>query len=427
MTELIKGANATVPTSDLIVEVAWRAPGMDIDASALLITEAGTVRSDADFVFYNQPESPDGAVRHAGALPDGGDRLVVAAERLPDEIDRVVFTASIHDARARRPELRRHRRRPDRRPGRRRHGRRVRRRSAHDRDRAGLRRALPPGRGWKFRAVGQGYASGLAGIATDYGIGIDDEPAPPAPPAPAPASIDMSKARAVDLRKRVAAQAPVLLEKFDAAQVSLEKQGLLDERAEVKLVLDVSGSSRKLFRSGAYQELVDRFLAAALLFDDDGTIDTYLFDHRLHEAEPVTLAARAGWTDRQLQRRDLWGRTEYAPSIEAIAAGLVRGAAVPTYVAFVTDGGNSDRRLAAAAVKRASSLPAFFQFMAIGAEDDFPFLRRLDELSGREVDNAGFFAVEDALALADKAFYGLVMQEFPDWLAAARAAGILAA
>lgn len=427
-TELSKGANAPVPTAELTVEVSWQAaPGMDLDASALLLTEAGKVRSDEDFIFYNQPASADGTVKHTGSLPGGGDRIVVDAARLPAAIDRVAFTASIHTQGKTFAQV---------------NGARI----------AVLQNGAPVVSyaisglttetglvfgelyrrqgAWKFRAVGQGYSSGLKGIATEFGISVDDEPAPApaaaAPPAPAGGGIDMHKQRAVDLRKKVETSSPVLLKKFDAAQVSLEKKGLLSERAEVLLVLDVSGSSRSLFRSGAYQELIDRFVAAALLFDDNGTVDTWLFDHRLHEAESITMANREGWTDRQLQRKDIWGMTEYAKPIDKIADGLMRGSRMPTYVAFITDGANHDKRDTTKAIQRASSLPAFFQFMAIGKESDFPFLQRLDELTGREIDNAGFFALSDPKGISDDEFYDKVMIEFPAWLTAARRAGILA-
>lgn len=422
MTELSKGANAPVPTAELTVEVTWQAPaGMDIDASALLLTAQGKVRDDGDFVFYNQPASPDGSVRHAGSAGGGGDRLTVDAAAVPTAIERIAFTASIHEGGGRTFA-----------------------------DVQGVRIAVSAGGApaasyaieglttetglifgelyrrqgaWKFRAVGQGFSSGLAGIATEFGISVDDEPAAPAaPPAPA---VSFEKQRQIDLRKKVESQSPVLLEKFDAATVSLEKQGLSGERAEVVLVLDVSGSSRPLFKNGAYQELVDRFLAAALLFDDNGTIDTFLFDHRLQEGEPVTIANREGWTDRATKRKDIWGMTKYAPPIEQIASGLSRGASMPMYVAFVTDGGNSDRKNATDAVKAASGKPMFIQFMAVGRERDFPFLQKLDELSGREVDNAGFFAVEDVMRLSDAEFYDKIMVEFPAWLRAARGAGIL--
>lgn len=441
MPELTKGANAPVPTAELVVEVSWQGVGgIDADASALLLTSAGKVRDDNDFVFYNQPTSREGSVRHAGSIPSGGDRLIVNAPAVPDVIDRVAFVASIHDAAAKRQ-------------------------SFAQLPRLSI-RVLSGGApvasysisgltsetglifgelyrrqgAWKFRAVGQGYDSGLTGIATDFGISVDDAPSPPPPPASAPPppppsppppppppapKIDLNKQRQINLRKTVSEKSPVLLKKFDAASVSLEKRGFLGERAEVILVLDVSGSSRPLFRNGSYQELIDRFLAMALLFDDNGTVDTVLFDHRVHEGEPVTLANREGWTDRAINRKGIWGATSYAPPIEQIARGLKRGARLPTFIAFITDGGNSDRRNAADAVRRASALPMFIQFMAVGREEDFPFLQKLDELTDRFIDNAGFFAIERVAAMSDEAFYDKVMTEFPSWLAAARETGVV--
>lgn len=428
MPELTKGANVPVPTAELVVEVNWQAiGGIDADASALLLTCAGRVRDDSDLVFYNQPTSRDGSVRRAGAIPSGGDRLIVNTAAVPAEIERVVFVASIHDAAAKRQSFAQL------------PGLSIRVLSGGAAVASFSLSGLSTETGlifgelyrrqgsWKFRAVGQGYDSGLTGMATEFGISVDDAPTPPPhePPPPARPAIDLNKQRQINLRKTVAEKSPVLLQKFDAASVSLEKRGFLGERAEVVLVLDVSRSSRPLFRNGSYQELVDRFLAMALLFDDSGTVDTYLFDHRVQEGEPVTLANREGWTDRAINRKDIWGATLYAPPIEQIAGGLKRGAALPTFVAFVTDGGNRDRKDAAGAVLRASGLPMFLQFMAIGSEDDFPFLQKLDELSGRFIDNAGFFAVEEVASLSDEAFYDKVMTEFPSWLETARETGVV--
>ena len=245
-------------------------------------------------------------------------------------------------------------------------------------------------------------------------------------PARAAPAVDLEKQRRVNLQKKVEATGSIsLVKSFKAAAVSLDKTGLTGLRAEVILVLDVSGSSLRLFRKGVYQQLVERFLAAALHFDDDGVIPAYLFDSRLHEAPDITLDNFERWSHDVAARKDLWRATSYAPPIEAIARTLRRGSAVPTYVAFVTDGGNQDRKQATQAIRDASGLPAFFQFMAIGSEDQFPFLQKLDELSGRRVDNAGFFAVRDPTALSDDEFYGKLMVEFPLWLAAARSAGIL--
>lgn len=93
-----KGSNVPVPAPSVRVEIGWQsAPGVpDADASALLLA-SGKVRSDADFVFYNQAEHASGAVRHEGKRPAGGqvtDTLVVDLARVEADIETVVLAAS---------------------------------------------------------------------------------------------------------------------------------------------------------------------------------------------------------------------------------------------------------------------------------------------------------------------------------------------
>jgi len=70
-------------------------------------------------------------------------------------------------------------------------------------------------------------------------------------------------------------------------------------------------------------------------------------------------------------------------------------------------------------------LPAFFQFVGVGRAN-YGLLERLDDLAGREVDNVGFFALDDVDAVSDAELYARLLGEFPDWLHAARSAGIVA-
>ncbi|MQY10099.1 hypothetical protein SRB5_02040 [Streptomyces sp. RB5] len=179
-----KGTNVVVPAARVRVELGWQdVPGSpDADASALLLTGAGKVRSDTDFVFYNQPSHPGGAVRHEGKQRGGGqvrDTLGVDLTSVEAAIGTVVLAASadggtfgqfhglyirVLDA-ANGAELAR-----------------------FDSTGASNETAFVLGElyrrndQWKFRAVGQGYATGLAGLATDFGISVDE----PAAPAPAP-------------------------------------------------------------------------------------------------------------------------------------------------------------------------------------------------------------------------------------------------
>ena len=184
MQNLAKGANAPLPPGSVAVRVTAAA---SVDISALLVTAEGKVRGDADFVFYNQPLAP--GVRYDPAGVDVEPREIDAA------IERVVVTASLDGSGP-----------------------------STFGALGGLRmdvavagqpfaQFVPDGLGaetallcvelyrrageWKVRAVGQGYASGLAGIATDFGITVEE----PAPAAAAPTKLNLDKGR-VSLAKR---------------------------------------------------------------------------------------------------------------------------------------------------------------------------------------------------------------------------------
>ena len=83
----------------------------------------------------------------------------------------------------------------------------------------------------------------------------------------------------------------------------------------------------------------------------------------------------------------------------------------PEYVVFVTDGDNSDKRLTDKSIIKASKYPIFWQFIGVGREQ-FTYLEKLDNMSGRFVNNADFFKIDDLSTVTwDKIF-----NEFPDWL-----------
>ncbi|RSO08566.1 Tellurium resistance [Streptomyces sp. WAC 06783] len=193
-----KGSNVAVPATSVRLELGWRTgPGTpDVDASALLLTTAGKVRDDADFVFYNQPAHASGAVRHEGKRPAGDtvtDSLAVDLARLEPAVDKVVLAASA-DGGAFGRVAGLHIRVLD--AG---SGAELARFDSQD---ATAETAFVLGElyrrqgAWKFRAVGQGYDTGLAGLATDFGISVEEEPPatapaptpPPAAPTPPPAA-----------------------------------------------------------------------------------------------------------------------------------------------------------------------------------------------------------------------------------------------
>lgn len=191
MTAMTPGSNLPLNTVRVTVDVA--AP-VRLDVSGLLLTADGKVRSDADFIFYNQPSGPGVDYRSGGG--SAPDSITVDTSALPPGIERIVVTASPDAA------------------GQSFQGVEP---TATVRDAVGgavIATFTPPRLGsetalvvvevyqrggvWKVRAVGQGYANGLAGIATDFGVSVEEEPppvaaapvaaplAPPAPPAAPP-------------------------------------------------------------------------------------------------------------------------------------------------------------------------------------------------------------------------------------------------
>ncbi|WP_405986924.1 TerD family protein [Streptomyces sp. NBC_00872] len=239
---MLKGANLPVPAPAVRVELGWRSgPGVpDVDASALLLV-SGRVRSDADFVFYNQPVHASGAVRHENKASGGAgvtDSLTVDLARVEPAVERIVLAASADGGSfGQVPGL--HVRVLDAASG-----TEIARYDSQD---ATVETAFVLGElyrrqgSWKFRAVGQGYGSGLAGLATDFGISVDEPvqrsaaaaaTAPAAatvPTAPARTVPPAAPARTVPLAPPVAPPAPVRLSKVtltkEAPTVSLAKQG----------------------------------------------------------------------------------------------------------------------------------------------------------------------------------------------------------
>ncbi|MFJ3923532.1 TerD family protein [Streptomyces sp. NPDC090022] len=182
MTAMTPGSNLPLNTARVTVDVA--AP-VRLDVSGLLLTANGKVRSDDDFIFYNQPSGP--GVSHRSGGGTAPDSITVDTAALPPGIERIVVTASPDAA-----------------------GQTFQGIEPTATVRAADGGAViatftPPqlgaetalvvvevyqrGGAWKVRAVGQGYANGLAGIATDFGVSVEEEPVPapaPTPVAPAP-------------------------------------------------------------------------------------------------------------------------------------------------------------------------------------------------------------------------------------------------
>ncbi|WLQ53032.1 VWA domain-containing protein [Streptomyces poriferorum] len=457
MTTLSRGANMPVTASTVRAVLGWSpGPGVpDVDASALLLTGSGRVRSDDDFVFCNRPRHASGAVRHLGKQA-GADSLDVDLNGLGPDIERVALCASADGGTfGQVPGL--HLRLFDAASG---------TELARFDMEADAETAYVSGElyrragGWKFRAVGQGYADGPAGLATDFGISVDEErpsPGPAAPhrapvrppaPAPAPAgreepSIRLTKGEEslpVDMRKRLS------LRKQQIA-VSLTKHGLPRLTARVILVLDASGSMGGLYTRGTMAGVTERMAAVAAQLDDDGEMQAWTFASNPARLPDLVVGELPEWLALHVRvgQVGLFGRKKpprglRPGQVDMRAVGIqneeqkviaevrafVRDHPVPdpTLVLFFSDGGVYRNDEIERELRAAVEEPVFWQFIGLG-RSQYGVLERFDTLPGRRVDNVGFFAADDIETVPDAELYDRLLSEFPSWLRTVRQLGIL--
>lgn len=236
---------------------------------------------------------------------------------------------------------------------------------------------------------------------------------------------------AISLSK-VEAAAPALVSLYKSAGVSLRKQGLEDERAAVYLVLDYSGSMRSYYKNGSVQMLAERVLGLSAHLDDDGVVPTVFFSTDVDAVAEIGLDNHRGRIDEIVAGLGRMGLTNYHAAMDAVIDHyLDSGSTAPALVVFQTDGSPSSKAAAERYLCKAAKLPLFWQFIGFGnpKSQQFDYLRKLDELdvpAKRVVDNAGFFhAGKKPRTMPDDLLYDQLLGEFPAWLVAARAAGIV--
>ncbi|EQM34383.1 tellurium resistance protein [Rhodococcus sp. P27] len=419
--ELVRGANTVVDGTSLKVAVNGSAPGA-VDLMVFQLDERNKVRNDADFVFFNQPVSPEGAVR----LESGGV-IEIDIARLPADIHQLSVAVALDAAangtlsavgglgvvveQAGSTAI-------------------VAQALGLTSERAAvLVEIYRRGTDWKVRNVSAGWDSGLADLVTAFGVSVDEEPQSRPDSAesadgirtvPDEAKLSMVKREKLDLRKR------------EVAKVLLTKGGN-GIRARVVLVIDKTGSMAKQYRTRVVHRVVERMVPVAIQLDDDGKLEPYLYAVSFVKLPEISVHDAEEWSDTYLHLRGSHGGFNYdkigaanreVPIMTEILSGLTRGSA-PTLVLFFTDGGFSERKEITKLIREASGLPAFWQFVGIG-KANYGVLEKLDDLDGRVVDNAGFFALDDIDTVDDAQLYTRLLSEFPDWHKAAVAAGITA-
>lgn len=210
------------------------------------------------------------------------------------------------------------------------------------------------------------------------------------------------------------------------AAVSLDKTGLSGHRAAVYLVLDHSGSMGDFYRDGDVQRLAQQTLGLAVNLDDDGEVPVIYFSDRAEQPVMVSLDSYQGAVERTY-KKVLWGGTSYVPAMTRVLEHYrASGATDPALVVFQTDGTPQDQKAVEKALREYSHLPVFWAFVGFGPKWLMEFLTKLDDLSGRAVDNASFFHAAEPRNTTDEALYDGITGQYAGWLAEARRAGIVA-
>ena len=225
----------------------------------------------------------------------------------------------------------------------------------------------------------------------------------------------------VQLKRKAQDNFVQLKRKVDFAVKMANLEG---QRARVALVLDISGSMREMFKKGTVQRVCERLLALGVKFDDNGAVDIFLFGEDDYSAGELTESNFFGFVDEEIVKNYRFeSATKYAGVMNRIVKKYTSEKGDPAYVLFVTDGDNSDKPQAEKAIVAASKYAIFWQFVGIGS-GKFEFLAGLDTMSGRFLDNANFFALNDIDSISDEELYQRMLVEFPSWLKAAKEKGI---
>ncbi|GAB6992087.1 VWA domain-containing protein [Paenibacillus pini] len=251
----------------------------------------------------------------------------------------------------------------------------------------------------------------------------------------------------IDLQKRAEER---LIDLSKKATISLSKRGLQGQTARVALALDISGSMTQLYRSGVVQEVCERTLGLGMNFDDNGAADVFLFGLKDYEIGEIKQENFYDFVNKQIYSKyDLENGTNYAGVMKRIVDYYFPGALStkksgflglgkkdvsiensrylkqePVYVIFVTDGNCFDHEDTAEIISKSSQLGIFWQFVGVG-DEKFKFLKEMDDLDGRFIDNANFFQVTSLSKIADEELYDRLLNEFPSWIQEAKAKSLI--
>ncbi len=276
---------------------------------------------------------------------------------------------------------------------------------------------------WRFAVVENGFDGGIKDLLHHFG-GVEEEEVNPAPIKTVQTPPVPSAPPKVSLEKKLKS-APELVSLAKPIMVQLEKKNLTDCVARVALVMDISGSMWESYNNGTVQKIVNKILPLAVQFDDDGELDFWYYGSICERCDSVNLgnykkAVPRNWE--KLMKKLKYGNNE--PVVMQSVIDEYRGTKLPAYVIFVTDGGVSYTDKIKSILRDSSKIPIFWQFVGVSGSG-YGILEELDNLGGRYVDNANFFALDDFRSVSNEELYSRLLNEFPIWLKEIKRLGMI--
>lgn len=371
----------------------------------------GKLSDDRYMIFYNQKMSPKGEIS-VEDIADGA-RYTLKLSAVPDFINRLVFTVSI-DGNKTMGEMNSLEAK-------------VYQSGAKDiemtlggndfsNEKAVIVMEIYRKDVWRIGCVASGFDGGLSALLKYFG-GEEVVSEPVQEPV-------VAEPVKVSLEKKME-KAPELVSLVKPLVFELKKKNLETTVARVGLVLDISGSMVPRFKNGTVQSIVNKTLPLAVQFDDDGELDFWFYGTTAKKMDSVNLknyttAVPEDWKHLML---DLGGRNN-EPIVMRMVVDEYKDTKIPAYVLFITDGGVNQKREIQNIITEASHLPIFWQFVGVGGKN-YGILEKLDTMTGRYVDNAGFFALDDFKKVSNEELYARLLEEFPSWLEEIKKKGMI--
>lgn len=427
----------------LDVELYHKAP-MEIDVTCFGLDGTGRLSDERYFIFYNQKESPEGAIRLGPGPATGTVRFHLELDQLPPQIVKLSLTAAIDGVQTLRGLEKGYIRLL--------HGAAEMARYSYSGAEFQGERAIVAceiyrkGDDWRINAVGRGFNGGLKALVESFGGSVLPGTAPTPPPAPAAggsrrtaspsrsagsAPADLGSivsslpkhvcARMDNLARQCRGETEFLASLYKNMFSALAKYPKVAERS-VKVVMcaDASGSMFDMYRNGRVQRAVDKFFAFATTLSDEGYMDLWAFAAKSRQLGAVTMDNVRDYTFAESGGFERWMSMlnyQYNNEPEAMRdIMMIYGALrTPTLVLFLTDGRlSSDWEIEEILIKT-SRFPIFWQFVGLHGEE-YGILDRLDTIDGRYINNADFLKTGDIDDLSDGALYSRLLSQVDAWL-----------